>query len=199
MKFLKNEVNKILNLEIYPNHENFVEAIKIFMWWSAPAFTFVLAVNTLSSFRSVEYYLAGVDQGIGPMLWNIFGIFGLMFFSLSLVFPNTQFFSRASHQILLNTFAMGSLAIGLLLGSFFVSLPTAHLFLEGWRLYFFGPVWMALLIIVALINFAVWYISQVTRPNNNYQKRISEINVMTRTAVALLFFWLPVVLLWLEK
>lgn len=140
------------------------EPIYIFCMWAVPAFTFVLWANTY--YPEVEFYKSAITEGIGPNLWNAIGSFGLFAFGIAVIFSSFKIPSIIAKQILSNTYAIGCLTFGLLVGQWCL-LPFSQL--DWWQQGLFGVTSVFLLFIVFVYNFIVWYLSFLIL-NTQHQK-----------------------------
>lgn len=129
-------------------------AVTIFLAWSLPAFLFVVWADKF--YPDVEFYQSAIREGVGPNLWNTIGSFGLFAFGLALSLSSFSIPSLVAKQILINTYAIGCLAFGLLVGQWYL-LPFNEL--VWWQQGLFGVTSALLLIIVLLYNMAIWYLS----------------------------------------
>lgn len=144
--------------------EQIWEAIYIFFAWAVPAFIFVLWANTY--YPEVKFYREAITEGIGPNLWNAIGSFGLFAFGLAVVFSSFKIPSLITKQILSNTYAIGCLTFGLLVGQWCL-LPFGQL--VWWQQGLFGITSVFLLLVVCVYNLVVWYLSFLIQ-NTQHQK-----------------------------
>ena len=184
--------------DIYPGTDWWV-GIKVFLSWSIPAFLFVLAVSFLNNYRSVVYYQEAISQGIGPVLWNVMGVFGLACFSLSIMFSRSKKIAIAAHKLLDNTFAIGSFSFGLLTAQVITQFPMDGVFLETWKNYLFGFAIFWLLMTLFIINFTLWYLGYLMQWKRSLRDKLSYISLWVRVPFGLLLFCLPLLLLWMRK
>lgn len=63
---------------------------------------------------------------------------GLVLFGLAVLFPNIKFIATGAYQVLINTYGMGGLAIGLLIGKIGAQLPSSLSKLELWKAWLAG-------------------------------------------------------------
>lgn len=140
--------------DIIPNTE-LKEAFRIFLWWSLPSLIFVLWAE---NFRpEVCFYQEAIGEGIGPNLWNTIGAFGFFLFGAALTFSGSTWLCRAAKTVLLNTYAIGSLTFGLLLGQWLTEVSDLNL--VWWKQGLFGITSGVLIVVLFSLNFAVWYLS----------------------------------------
>ena len=198
MEFIKTELSRFKCRDVNPG-KKWRGAGLIFASWAIPAFMFVVLVSFLETSRDVSYYQDAISQGVGPKLWNVMGAFGFALFFVSLVFPKIRCFAIAAKQVLLNVFAIGALTFGLLFGQFICLIPELDKYFDGWQFYFFGPVIVVLLVAVALLNLATWYMSYLIQWRGRFRVKISQMSVVTRTVFGTAFALLPLWLLWVEK
>lgn len=149
-------VNKLSHFEkddFLPRKEIW-EPIAILLAWALPAFVFVLWVNAY--YPENEFYKAAINEGIGPNLWNAIGSFGVFSFGVTVVLSSYYMPSLITKQILLNTYAIGCLTFGLLVGQWCL-LPFDEL--VWWQQGLFGITSVFLLLVVFIYNSVTWYLS----------------------------------------
>src|SRR5699024_481622 len=113
MSYIEEQFSSITFDDVNPGKDRW-KALKVFLYWTIPAFSFVLIVDFIGNYRSVISYQKAIFQGIGPILWNVIGTFGLAFFWLSITFSKSKFIALTAYKLLDNVFAIGSLSLGLL-------------------------------------------------------------------------------------
>jgi hypothetical protein len=131
----------------------------VLCYWGIPAILSVYWVRWLSGTGPANYLKAAIEQGIGPILWNVLACFGLMLMSISFAFPNCKWLSDAASNLLRNVYAIGCLSFGLLLGQFLILVPEIHGQIEVWRFWVLVPLSGYLLFAIFVLNFVVWYLS----------------------------------------
>lgn len=154
----------IFNISDFSPRGKFKELLTIFSAWAIPAFLFVLWSS--SYYPDVKFYEKAITEGIGPNLWNAIGSFGIFSFGLALVFLPYTTPSFVAKQILLNTYAIGCLTFGLLVGQWCL-LPFGEL--EWWQQGLFGFTSVFLLFLVLVYNLVIWYLSFLIQ-NDESQK-----------------------------
>ncbi|WP_444927710.1 hypothetical protein ACJJI4_08310 [Microbulbifer sp. TRSA002] len=161
-------------------------AIIIFLAWTVPAFLFVLWANRY--YPEVEFYQAAINEAIGPNLWNAIGAFGFLSFSVAAMFPQFSTPSLVSRQILINTYAIGCLTFGILLGQWFTFLSTDDL--VWWQRGLFGITSGFLLVIVLFLNLLVWYLGFLLTSDSGKKSRflrgMEQLNGLIRIPLGLL-------------
>lgn len=129
------------------------EAIAEMLYWVIPAVLFVFI--TQKHYPDVEFYKSAMDEGIGPNLWNAIGSFGLFAFGIAIALSKEIWPSKIARNILQNTYSIGCLTIGLIIGQFFSQYPTNALW---WQHGLFGVTSVLLIGIVILYNLSIWYL-----------------------------------------
>ncbi|MCO1336927.1 hypothetical protein MO867_21605 [Microbulbifer sp. OS29] len=167
--------------------ESLKEAIVIFLAWTAPAFLFVLWANRF--YPEVEFYQAAIREGIGPNLWNVIGAFGFISFSVAVMFPQFSTPSLVSRHILSNTYAIGCLTFGLLLGQWFGFLSTDGL--VWWQRGLFGVTSGFLLAIVLMLNLFVWYLGFLltgdSGKKSSFLRKMEQLHGLIRIPLSICF------------
>lgn len=154
MKRYLSEEFSIFDTNDFLPREQIGGAIKVLSAWAVPAFIFVLWADTY--YPNVEFYKNAITEGIGPNLWNAIGSFGLFSFGIALAFSPLKTPSLFATQLLSNTYAIGCLTFGLLVGQWCL-LPFSEL--VWWQQGLFGVTSVFLLLLVFVYNLFVWYLS----------------------------------------
>ena len=114
----------------------------------------------------MSYFTEAINQGIGPVLWNVMGVIGILVGALSFMMPRVKYFSKMSQQILINTYAVGSFSFGLLAGRAVTEHSHSKELLNTWATYLYTPVLVFLLLGVFSLNLVVWYFSDIVNENS---------------------------------
>lgn len=179
--------------DFIPRDEIWEPAI-IFFAWAIPAFIFVLWANTF--YPDTEFYKAAINEGIGPNLWNAIGSFGVFSFGVAMMLSPFHIPSIITIKILSNTYAIGCLTFGLLVGQWCL-LPFEEL--VWWQQGLFGVTSVLLLLVVLIYNFIVWYLSfliqNTPEKKSNFLIKLEQMHLIWRvlfglfiSAIALLVF-----------
>jgi len=198
MECIKKELS-IFDISDFNPNKAWISAIQILSSWAVPAFVFVILVSAVNEYRPVEYYEKAISQGIGPILWNVMGAFGLAFFCLSIIFSRIRWLSTVAHQILTNVYAIGAFSFGLLFGQVVCLVPQLDKYMETWQVYLFSPAIAILLLVVAGLNVAVWYMSYLIKWDSSFREKLSKVSIVLRLPVGGICFLLSLWLLWIEK
>ncbi|WP_200258030.1 hypothetical protein [Halorhodospira neutriphila] len=159
--FFRSNFGHFAKEDFWPG-KKWIEPTKIFFVWAIPAFFFVLWSSKYAS--DAQFFQSAVREGIGPNLWNLIGSLGLFVLGLSVIFPGFDSLRGIARNILLNTFAIGSLTFGLLFGRFFVNFPIGGI--SWWKEGLFGVTSALLFFVVFLYNLAIWYLSYLLGVDN---------------------------------
>ncbi|VVE58622.1 hypothetical protein PAN31117_05066 [Pandoraea anapnoica] len=125
--------------------------------WALPAIAGVIATDWLSSHLSVKYLQMSVQEGIGPHIWNVFAVLGIIFAALLIAAPRQKWLAIAAYQVLQNTYALGALMFGLLLGQWIcVTAPENDIFLITATSLVF--------VFAFCLNFSIWYVAFLVSP-----------------------------------
>ena len=175
------------------------EAIVVFLAWAVPAFLFVLWASVF--YPEVKFYKDAITEGIGPNLWNAIGSFGFFSVGVAIIFSKYFYPSVIAERILSNTYAIGSLSFGLLLGQW--SFLLTHNDLIWWKVGFFGITSGLLLVVVFFFNLFIWYLSYLIKPSNSGESdflfKLGQMHILWRVIIGLIFCAITLVLFLSEK
>lgn len=130
--------------------------------WTLPAITGVVLTDWLGSHRSVKYLQTAIQEGIGPHIWNVFAVLGMILVGLLIALPRQRWLAIAAYQVLQNTYALGALMLGLLLGQWicFTALQDASTLHTYVRVTVSGLMFA----MAFCLNFLIWYTSFLISP-----------------------------------
>ena len=148
--------------------------------WALPAIAGVILTHWLGAHRSVKYLQTAIQEGMGPHIWNVFAMLGLILSGLLIAAPRQRWLAIAAHQVLQNTYALGALMFGLLLGKWICLDLPQH---------------ASLLIIVArlefayafCLNLAIWYGAFLVTPerlNTGFMHTVARLAPQFRLPLA---------------
>lgn len=140
-----------------------------------------MATRWLGNYRSVKYLDAAISEGIGPHLWNVVGAIGAVLFGLFLILPTQRWLAKAANSVLVNTYAIGALTFGLLLGQWFYAFQTANL--ERWQAWANAVGFGFLFLDVFVLNFSVWYLGYLSAPdrlNTGFASKLTSVDLRLR-------------------
>ena len=153
-EFLIERLNHFERNDFMPG-EHLKEAFIIFFGWTIPTSLFVIWANNFHP--EVHFYQEAIGEGRGPNLWNTIGSFGLFAFGIAIIFSRFTTPSLVARQILLNTYAIGCLTLGLQIGQLCVLL-SSHEWI-WWQKGLFGITSSLLLVVLFTFNSVFWYLS----------------------------------------
>ena len=180
-KFLQKQFISLSEFDFFLAEKR-AEGIRIFLLWVIPSLILFYLIEKYFP-HSVRLHKA-IQEGIGPNLWNVIGAFGLFSFGLSIIFPHSKWILKSAKNILENTFAIGCLSIGLLIGQWFFALN--HNDLEWWKVGFWGVTSGALIFVVIVFNFCIWYLATLVNTEKlDFMNRISKINFIWRLLIGI--------------
>ena len=185
MQFLRDEISKFTNEDFSPRCE-VSRPLKIFFGWFLPSFLYVIFIEFLSNYQAVEYFNEATKQGIGPNLWNMMGGIGFILFFLAVAFYPLKCISKAAEITLENTFAIGSLMFGLLLGQFVTSTQDMITHLETWKLWITFPLAIFSFSIALFLNTVTWYFSFLIKSDGCFYKKLGKLHPLFMASVRLL-------------
>ncbi|NTY39134.1 hypothetical protein [Burkholderia diffusa] len=171
-----------------------IEGLRVAFWWAAPA---TLAVLFIAKFRSqipASYLEAAISDGIGPHIWNVVGMLGLALFGLAVLFPTVKFIATGAYQVLINTYGMGGLAIGLLIGKILAQLPSSLSKLKLWEAWFAGTGITLLMLELFVLNFSLWCFASLmrsTKDGGGFLRQVENIDLRLRLFAFILLSILP--------
>lgn len=178
---------------------NLKEALKVLFWWFVPAYLVVIVTFLHKGILPKVYLQAAIDEGIGPHLWNVMGVFGMMLMGLSVLYPRIRLLSHSAYHVLVNTHSVGCLSLGLIAGQ----LTTIFLNLEAAApsKLFLVNVGGDLIVLVAF-NIILWYLAHLMiRPTQGkcLLTQLPQIDLRIRVFIALLVGGIPIICLLFEK
>lgn len=148
--------------------------------WALPAIAGVIVTDWLGSHRSVKYLQTTIQEGIGPHIWNVFAVLGLMLVGMLIAAPRQKWLAVAAHQVLQNTYSLGALMFGLLLGEW-ICLPTS-------QCTFVFIMAMGLMFAFAFcLNLTVWYVAFLVSParlNTGFMHSVAQLAPQFRLPLA---------------
>jgi hypothetical protein len=171
------------------------EGAKIAFWWALPAMLAVCVIARYKQHLPSSYLGAAISDGIGPHLWNVIGTFGLALFGLAFLLPKCKFIADSAYQVLVNAFAMGGLAFGLLAGQLITQAPDAISRLGVWQTALFATGIFVFIFELFALNFALWYLARLMRSNGNgdgFLGRVERLDLRLRFIVFVCLSILPV-------
>ncbi|MCA8157757.1 hypothetical protein [Burkholderia contaminans] len=174
----------------------FVEGVTIVFWWAAPAMVAVWLITYFKRHLPLNYLDAAISDGIGPHLWNIVSMLGLALFGLAVLLPRCKFIANSAYQVLVNTYAMGGLAIGLLVGQVTTQLPSALSKLALWKAWLSGTGIALVMLGLFALNFSLWCLASLMRTaagHDGFLRRIERIDLRLRFLAFVLLSILPTI------
>nr|WP_244111103.1 hypothetical protein [Burkholderia gladioli] len=148
--------------------------------WALPAIAGVIVTDWLGRHRSVRYLQTAIQEGMGPHIWNVFAMLGLILTGLLIAAPRQRWLATAAHQVLQNTYALGALMFGLLLGEWICVATPQHAFVL--------IIAMRLMLALAFsLNLAVWYVAFLVSParlNTGFMHTIARLAPQFRLPLA---------------
>ncbi|MDN2696863.1 hypothetical protein O0882_11075 [Janthinobacterium sp. SUN073] len=174
--------------------EEFLEGMTLFLYWSIPSFFFALLQKIEGHNFPSLYIKSAVEEGIGPHIWNIFGSIGLVFFGLTIIAPKFKFFRISASQILLNTYAMGALSIGLMIGNLLIIFESSRF--DLWNEILLKISFFLSFTTIIIINFAIWYCSKIIgkeEQNDSLIDLFAKVDTKIRLPLGLSIATLPIV------
>ena len=171
-----------------------IEGLRVAFWWAAPATVAVLFITHFKNRLPASYLEAAISDGIGPHIWNVVGVLGLALFGLAVLFPKIEFIATGAYQVLINTYGMGGLAIGLLIGKIGAQLPSSLSKLELWKAWLAGTGIGLLMLELFVLNFSLWCFASLmrsTKEGDGFLRRAASIDLRLRLFAFILLSILP--------
>jgi len=158
-------------------------AITVFLAWVIPSCLFVMWSQNY--YPHVEFYKKAITEGLGPNLWNAIGSFGLFAFGVAIVFSKFSTPKNIAISILSNTYGIGCLTFGLLLGQWFTALSDTEII--WWKVGLFGVTSALLLVVVFFYNLFIWYLSYLLGGRENqkslFLKKLEQMHWLWRASI----------------
>ncbi|VBB12296.1 hypothetical protein [Burkholderia stabilis] len=171
-----------------------IEGLRVAFWWAAPATVAVLLITHFKNQLPSGYLEAAISDGIGPHIWNVVGMLGLVLFGLAVLFPTIKFIATGAYQVLINTYGMGGLAIGLLIGKIGAQLPSSLSKFELWKIWLAGTGIALLMLELFVLNFSLWCLASLmrsTKEDDGFLRRVASIDLRLRLFAFILLSILP--------
>lgn len=194
-------VRSYLKVQLAPFNRSFfwsaivpIEGLRVAFWWAAPATVAVLFITHFKNRLPASYLEAAISDGIGPHIWNVVGMLGLALFGLAVLFPKIEFIATGAYQVLINTYGMGGLAIGLLIGKIGTQLPSSLSKLELWKAWLAGTGIGLLMLELFMLNFSLWCLASLmrsTKEDDGFLRRAASIDLRLRLFAFILLSILP--------
>lgn len=176
------------------------EGVLVFLCWALPAIALALVVDHYSSYLPQNYLKAAISEGIGPHLWNVIAIAGLSLVGLAFLFPRSRIVTRSAYQVLINTYAIGGLTFGLLIGQ----VPKMLFFdsdqVEILELWLTGTGYLILILQALMLNFSLWYLGNLMirkDDGNSFIDQVTRLDIRLRIFGFCLFTAQPLLLFFL--
>jgi len=164
-----------------------------------PALIFVVWAKTYHP--EVEFYNEAIKEGIGANLWNLIGLFGLFSFSLAVIFSKEEWIAKIARNILINTYAIGSLNLGAFLGIILVS--EFSIDLVWWKREILIFSFLLGVIFFFVLNFSIWFmvflIQNEPNQKSNFFIKLEKINVFWKVFIGLFPLIVIIFLVLIEK
>ncbi|NAX24946.1 hypothetical protein CAG64_05540 [Vibrio sp. V38_P2S17PM301] len=180
--YIRSELAHFSRWDFTPSRQVALSAIGTFASWFIPAFLFVLWASHY--FPEHEFYKKTIDEGKAPNFWNAIAVLGLFLACLVLMFPRFDFLKSCAISVLNNTYSIGCLTLGLLLGQWFF-LPWEALI--WWQQGLFAGGSLFLVVIALIINFWVWYIAYLLSEQSSFLEKFMQMKIWQRVVIALFF------------
>ncbi|WP_186165056.1 hypothetical protein [Burkholderia gladioli] len=195
------KVRPYLKAQLAPFNRSFfwsaivpIEGLRVAFWWAAPATVAVLFITHFKSRLPASYLEAAISDGIGPHIWNVVGMLGLVLFGLAVLFPKIKFIATGAYQVLINTYGMGGLAIGLLIGKIGAQLPSSLSKIELWKAWLAGTGIALLMFELFVLNFSLWCFASLvrsTKEDDGFLRHVASIDLRLRLFAFILLSILP--------
>tara|TARA_R110001599_G_C12276626_1_gene662548 strand:- start:7758 stop:8357 length:600 start_codon:yes stop_codon:yes gene_type:complete len=197
-QFLSSQFSHFEKDDINPGTE-IKEALFVFCAWALPAFGFVLWANKY--YPDVEFYQSAISEGVGPNLWNAIGAFGFFSFGIAIVLSKLSLPAKVARHILSNTYAIGCLTFGLIVGQWCILIFNQEL--VWWHRGLFGVTSGFLLVIVFLYNLIVWYMYYLIKNDGDgkspFLVKLEQMNFLWRLFIGLVVALLITVIFLSER
>lgn len=158
------------------------QAAIVFVAWALPAIVGVIVTDWIGSHRSVKYLQMSIQEGIGPHIWNVFAVLGMIPVGLLIAAPRQKWLAIAAYQVLQNTYALGALMFGLLLGEWICVTAPQNAFL-------LVMVMRLMLAFSFCLNLLIWYVAFLVSPvrlDTGFMRSVAQIKPQFRLPLALI-------------
>lgn len=134
------------------------EGMLIIFCWAIPAFLIVCLVEYFHDYLPANYLKAAVSEGIGPHLWNVIGVISFVFVGFAILLPRSKFIARCAYHLLVNTYAIRGLSLGLLTGQLLIYSDPVVGSVDLWKAWIISTGLILLVALAFLLNFSFWYL-----------------------------------------
>jgi hypothetical protein len=173
--WVRHHMHHFKRADFWPGCE-LTQAAIVFAAWALPAIAGVVVTEWLGNYRSVNYLQMSIQEGIGPHIWNVFAVLGMIPVGLLIAAPRQKWFAIAAYQVLQNTYALGALMFGLLLGEWICITAPQNTF--------FVVMAMTLLLVFAFcLNLLIWYVAFLVSParlDTGFMRSVAQLKVQFR-------------------
>lgn len=168
------------------DREDFVTSLLICMGWSLSGCAYWVVVNHLPHVGNTPYLLSAAQEGMSAILWNVMAVIGFMASAIALLFPRWDSVAGVARHVLMTTFGMGALMLGLLLAQ--AVAQDSGSALVGWRSWMFDARLTVLFLAAYTFNFGVWYFASLMSDRSRregFLHKMSTVSIRVRAPVAL--------------
>ncbi|WAH56994.1 hypothetical protein LZ023_29000 [Pseudomonas silvicola] len=130
-------------------------------------------------------------QGIGPELWNMAGLPGVVGVGLFFLFPCRRFVAEWAVISLMTAYSVGTLMTGVFAGWFLVEVPQAlSVYGVGLSL-LLGVAAIIALATCVLMNFFLWYLSWLIRRGSAFEGWMRGLKQIHRVSIGIFLMLTP--------
>lgn len=158
------------------------QAAIVLVAWVLPAIAGVVITDWIGSYRSVKYLQMSIQEGIGPHIWNVFAVLGMIPVGLLIAAPRQKWLAIAAYQVLQNTYALGALMFGLLLGEWICVTAPQNAFL-------LVMVMRLMLAFAFCLNLLIWYAAFLVSParlDTGFMRSVAQLKPQFRLPLSLI-------------
>ncbi|WGS50156.1 hypothetical protein LFL96_01210 [Paraburkholderia sp. D15] len=166
--------------DFWPGRE-LKQAAIVLAAWALPAIVGVVVTDWLGRYRSVRYLQISIQEGIGPHIWNVFGVLGMVLTGFLIAVPRQKWLAIAAYQVMLNTYALGALMFGLLLGKWICVIVPQDA-------YSLVTVTRSMFAVAIFLNLLIWYVAFLVSParlDTGFMRSVAQTKPQFRLPFAL--------------
>ena len=146
-------------------------------------------------YPNIEFYREAIEEAIGANLWNLMGLFGIFSFGLAIVFSKEQWVAKVSRSILINTFAIGSISLGAIVGRWLSAIALVDFPL--WKISLLNLGFYTGVCLVLFLNIFIWYgaflLQNTPNQKSNFLIKLEGMHVLWKICFGIFFILLSAI------
>jgi len=145
----------------------------------------VFASRFTPSGRYQSAFVSAANEGLGPNLWNAFGLLGVMLLGLAILCPALITAARASKALLEGAFGIGAGMTGIIIGGLLIQAPEVYSSNGTSWVLFWAIVCSIGILCIAMLNMGTWCLALLPYANSKFALWLSTLKLSQRIMVGL--------------